>query len=303
MGADKERFTTGLPEHLLCEICLGVSYPPMVLCAQEHIACEGCLAQIQASPAKNRCPMCQQAISTPVRASLALKRAIEGYKYTCRHGECDWTGAISDEEGHARDCGSRLVRCYRCDDSYMSKDWLGHWRVCAGAFVSCPEGRQACVGTPEDCGFFKRRDLQAHLENDCTQRKCRVTKGCNTRTTYANLPDHEAGCSAAAKRIQELEEALREKAAGASPRKTPLHSQNVHLTNGGRSDGLRTPLRECSLPHTGGSTSRKRTLDFATDSAAIGAPSSLNASSVTGTPVACSIADSLVKKQRRSSGA
>lgn len=60
MGVDPERVTTALPDHLLCEICLDVAYPPTVLCAQEHIACEGCFQQIRRRSAQRTCPMCRQ---------------------------------------------------------------------------------------------------------------------------------------------------------------------------------------------------------------------------------------------------
>ncbi|BGP69389.1 hypothetical protein NBRC10513v2_002732 [Rhodotorula toruloides] len=203
MPIDPERFTTELPDHLLCEICLNVSYPPMVLCAQEHIACEDCLTKIQASPAKDKCPMCQQAMLKPTRPCLALKRAIEGYDAT----------------------------------------------------AAPPAATDATTST------------------------------------------------AAAERIGELEEALREQTAKSEALEATLQSKEAQSDDNKRSDRLYTSTREYWLTGDGTVMSRKRTLDILTDSPSTGTSSPAHATSVSRSTIDHLPDASSSKKQRRSPGA
>ncbi|GAA6032759.1 hypothetical protein NBRC10512_005185 [Rhodotorula toruloides] len=163
MGLAVERFVTSIPEHLLCFVCMDVSYPPVVVCAVEH----------------------HMAMLMPAVQSAVLKRAIEDYKYTCRHCACDWVGCLLDERKHAETCTFRDTPCTIEPD---------HVAVCARKLIPCPEGGPLC---PEK----RRSEMRKHLDEECAQWRCRVVAGCNTRSTLANLAAHEQGCSDAAEQI------------------------------------------------------------------------------------------------------
>ncbi|BGP29236.1 hypothetical protein JCM10296v2_000974 [Rhodotorula toruloides] len=236
MGADKQRFTTELPEHLLCEICLDVSYPPMALCAQDHIACEGCLAQIQASPSKGKCPLCQQAKIEPARPSLLLRRAVDEYRFTCRNQArgCYWTGSVADEDNHAlQRCDFSYISCAFCRAVCIRHKFSERHNVCPEAMMVCPQGGRHC-GAMLNGGMRKRREMQAHLDSECGNWKRTVlptgaalSKTCETRTKRANLAQHEAVCGAAAKCVIELENRLDEQQAEISSLKKIIAKQQA----------------------------------------------------------------------------
>ncbi|EMS23448.1 hypothetical protein NBRC10512_005174 [Rhodotorula toruloides] len=160
MGADKERFTTTLPNHLHCRACVEISYPAVIVCSQGHHLCRPCAEKIEES-GELECPLCLRPMKLPLRESLLLRRAVEDYEFTCRHEGCDWIGSVVDEDEHADKCEFGPVACSL---------------------------------------------MQAHLIEECAQWKC--IEGCETRTTRANLAQHEAACKASTARILELEATL-----------------------------------------------------------------------------------------------
>ncbi|BGO98350.1 hypothetical protein NBRC10513v2_002745 [Rhodotorula toruloides] len=201
MGLGVERFTTPLPEHLHCFVCLDVSYPPVIVCALEHQMCESCATELRKSSSKGRCPMCAKTMLDPVRTSGVLKRAIEDYKVTCRYTGCKWVGCLLDEPTHAESCDFREIPCALCKTPYAHSRSAEHMAVCPEEFVACPQGGKRCPRK-------KRCELDKHLSDYCGQWQCRVVQSCNTRTTFANLPAHEKGCADSTARIAKLEQAL-----------------------------------------------------------------------------------------------
>ncbi|BGP05173.1 hypothetical protein OF846_000975 [Rhodotorula toruloides] len=204
MGLGVERFTTQLPEHLHCFVCLDVSYPPVIVCALEHQMCESCATELRKSSSKGKCPMCAQTMLDPVRTSGVLKRAIEDYEVTCRYTGCKWVGCLLDEPTHAKSCDFREIPCALCKTPYQHSRSVQHMLVCPEEVVLCPQGGKRCARK-------KRCELEKHLSDFCGQWQCRVVQGCDTRTSLANLPAHEKTCADAAARIAKLEEALSER--------------------------------------------------------------------------------------------
>ncbi|BGP05163.1 hypothetical protein JCM10049v2_000967 [Rhodotorula toruloides] len=120
MGADKERFTTTLPNHLHCRACVEISYPAVIVCSQGHHLCRPCAEKIEES-GELECPLCLRPMKLPLRESLLLRRAVEDYEFTCRHEGCDWIGSVVDEDEHADKCEFGPVACSFGNASKVAK--------------------------------------------------------------------------------------------------------------------------------------------------------------------------------------
>ncbi|GAA6032741.1 hypothetical protein NBRC10512_005176 [Rhodotorula toruloides] len=221
MGVDKERFTTPLPSHLHCGVCFEISYPAVIVCAQEHHVCQPCYTKIEELACKGKCPLCQQAMIEPVRPSILLRRAVD--EFTCRNQArgCYWTGSVADEHNHALQCDFSYISCAFCKAVCIRHKFSEHHNVCPEVMMVCPQGGRHC-GAMLNGGMRKRREMQAHLDSECGNWKCRAVETCETRTKRANLAQHEAVCDAGAKLVIRLEKRLVEQQAEISALKSVL---------------------------------------------------------------------------------
>ncbi|BGP45184.1 hypothetical protein JCM10450v2_001001 [Rhodotorula kratochvilovae] len=188
MGKDLDLFTTPLPDHLHCPVCLAAAYPPIAVCSAEHILCQSCVGDIFTTEQAPNCPTCRERMPPQLKVAQGFKRAIEGYSYKCEHDSCSWVGSVGDEAQHlACSCEYRIINCKLCATPLRAKDQDAH--LDASATV-----------------LMQRRELQAH-EAVCAMFPCRVPD-CPTRTVALNLPMHEKECLAQRKRIAQLENQL-----------------------------------------------------------------------------------------------
>ncbi|BGP45188.1 hypothetical protein JCM10450v2_001005 [Rhodotorula kratochvilovae] len=238
MGKDLDRFTTPLPDHLHCPVCLAAAYPPIAVCSAEHILCQGCVGDIFTTEQAPNCPTCRERMPPQLKVAQGFKRAIEGYSYNCEHDECSWVGSVGDEAQHlACSCECRLVPCPHCATAVRAKDIEAHVAaICPEAFVLCPRGLGACSTSVRGNGaLMRRRELQAH-EAVCAMFTCRIP-GCPTRTTALNLPVHEKACASLISRLAQMERELKQpKADLAAARATVERSSSVERK---RRDGVR----------------------------------------------------------------
>ncbi|GAA5997042.1 uncharacterized protein JCM10292_006167 [Rhodotorula paludigena] len=216
MGKDLESFVTALPAWLHCPVCLEAAYPPLLVCAEQHIVCQACVGDILASERGTTCPTCRRAMAKRVEVSPLAKRAFDEYKYRCRDPDCDWVGSVAEEEDHARNtCLQRKVICRFCAELVTLRKQEDHVRAeCPNATIACPRGGAHCGGPLK--GMLKRRELDAH-EKICAEWPCRASQ-CTTRTTLVNRPAHELWCLNACMDLQNLRRDVRS-----------LESRNVRL--------------------------------------------------------------------------
>ncbi|CDR37325.1 RHTO0S02e13476g1_1 [Rhodotorula toruloides] len=149
MGADKERFTTTLPNHLHCRACVEISYPAVIVCSQGHHLCRPCAEKIEES-GELECPLCLRPMKLPLRESLLLRRAVEDYEFTCRHEGCDWIGSVVDEDEHADKCEFGPVACSLCAAVCTRRELSAHHGVCPNVRIPCPKGGDICASRESD---------------------------------------------------------------------------------------------------------------------------------------------------------
>ncbi|BGO88736.1 hypothetical protein JCM10020v2_000354 [Rhodotorula toruloides] len=211
MGVDLGRFVDKeVPQHLRCPACLEAAYPPVLVCWSEHALCRQCADRFVANESY-ACPTCRQRMVFPLKPSLFIKRAIEGYKIKCENDGCSWTGTVVNEEQHSDSCPFRKVFCRLCDSRYVFSQRDEHLDVCTEKTIDCPQGGKDCGGRSSG-GRKKRRLMQEHLDKECAHWQCRAVPDCKTRTMRANLDEHEKGCRAAHEEILHLKRTVEENA-------------------------------------------------------------------------------------------
>ncbi|GAA5831169.1 hypothetical protein JCM11251_007781 [Rhodosporidiobolus azoricus] len=196
MGLDANRFTTELPEHLICPICLDAATVPYTVCAQEHLLCEYCACGVEESRLGDRveptCPTCR-GFWRP-RMAWFVKSAFEGYKIRCEKVKegCRWTGSVSDERKHAlSECDQRQVSCPACKTGLAVKLLPAHIeKYCPYTSTICPRGGRNCGGIANN-GTYLRKDVATH-DARCGEFLCNL--GCGTRTTLHRFKEHHDVC-------------------------------------------------------------------------------------------------------------
>ncbi|BGO98346.1 hypothetical protein NBRC10513v2_002741 [Rhodotorula toruloides] len=118
-------------------------------------------------------------LKTNVRKSPMLERAFEAYKVKCRNS------------GLPVPPFALLALPQALQDDGLE----AHYKTCPEIKIECPQGGKDCSGR-KNHGWRKRRIMPTHIDEECAQWTCRAVKGCETRTTRANLEKHEEGCSA-----------------------------------------------------------------------------------------------------------
>ncbi|GAA5846512.1 hypothetical protein JCM9279_006722 [Rhodotorula babjevae] len=196
---DPQRFVPPLPKHLHCAKCGNAAYPPAVVCSNEHLMCHECV-EIERidNPHSPTCATCSKRIRVKAPVSIGLTRAIDSYKYSCKHDKCGWVGGPFMYGDHTRRCEYRRIKCADCALRYPMNNPAKHFKSdCLEAIVKCD--RQQCPAG----GSLRRREWAAHEEICCMDR-CSIP-GCPTRTTKGNMPAHEAGCLLVHQRVKDLE--------------------------------------------------------------------------------------------------
>ncbi|GAA5846503.1 hypothetical protein JCM9279_006717 [Rhodotorula babjevae] len=191
MGKDLDRFTTKLPDHLHCPVCLDAAYPPVVVCSSEHTLCQECVGNVRSRGGVVQCPTCREAMQGQLKVSPGLKRLIEGYGYRCDKQDCIWVGSVVDADVHRLECSARSIECPSCHESHPLNRKAQHDAECPAAVVFCPRGGPDCGG--EVGGGTRMRCRMSEHTRKCTSYQCKVN-GCTTRTTLAHLAAHELAC-------------------------------------------------------------------------------------------------------------
>ncbi|BGO98347.1 hypothetical protein NBRC10513v2_002742 [Rhodotorula toruloides] len=218
MGVDLERFVKDVPEYLHCPVCLEAACPPILVCWAEHALCETCADRLVKAQSLF-CPTCRQGMVFPLRPSLLMKRAVEDYKIQCTNDGCPWTGSVANDQQHSSGCQHRKVPCKACKTLYKVSQRDAHLQVCPEKMIECPQGGKDCGGLRSG-GMRRRRLMQQHLNTECAQWQCSAVPGCRTKTTLANLDEHEQGCRAAYDEILQLKLTIEENAKLANHRAT-----------------------------------------------------------------------------------
>ncbi|BGP29242.1 hypothetical protein JCM10296v2_000980 [Rhodotorula toruloides] len=202
MGFDLDRFVKNVPEYLHCPVCLEAAYPSVLVCWSEHALCATCADRLVKAKSLF-CPTCRQGMVFPLRPSLLMKRAVEDYKIRCANDGCPWTGSVANDQQHSSGCQHRKVPCKACKTLYKLSQRNEHLEVCPEKMIECPQGGKDCGGLKSG-GMRRRRLMQQHLNTESAQWHCFAVPGCRTKTTLANLDEHEQGCRAAYDEILQL---------------------------------------------------------------------------------------------------
>ncbi|XP_065893870.1 TNF receptor-associated factor 5-like [Dysidea avara] len=206
----KASFTSPLPSHLECEICLDVLDDPVmtICCGQSY--CKECVGKVH----NKVCPHCRGKIETfPDKKSVRL---INELKICCPYhidDKCQWKGAPSELLNHLKvcdikpimcphgcdkqleknnmrlhaefDCSLRLVSCIHCWKKVKDKDMAKHTSGCPKMPLPCPNKCSA----PK---MITREEMKQHLEV-CPDQvvACKYSElGCQQKMKRKELDQH-----------------------------------------------------------------------------------------------------------------
>ena len=129
-GGYEFKFTTDVPDRLLCKICKLASRDPHLSVCYGHIFCKTCIGQTRKSdhPA---CPMCRNG-EFPGVLNLQIEREVKQLTIYCTNGEagCTWEGEIRELLTHKVICPYEIVHCQYheigCEEKIYRKDLMEH---------------------------------------------------------------------------------------------------------------------------------------------------------------------------------
>ena len=152
----KALFTSPLPDHLECEICLDVLNDPVMTtcCGQSY--CKGCVSKL----CNKVCPHCREDIETfPDKRSVRFINELQiQCPYHIVENKCKWKGAPSE--------------------------LLNHLKVCETKPIKCPHG----------CGKqLEKKNMRLHAECDCTLRLVSCIH-CWRKMKNKEIAKHTGGC-------------------------------------------------------------------------------------------------------------
>ena len=124
------KFTTDVPDRLVCKICQLASRDPHLSVCCGHIFCKTCIEKTKKSqhPA---CPMCRDKEFSNV-LNKQIDREVKSLSVHCtNNGEgCTWTGDLRELLVHAATCGFEMVLCdyhnIGCMEKVCRKDMKTH---------------------------------------------------------------------------------------------------------------------------------------------------------------------------------
>ena len=206
----KALFTSPLPSHLECEICLDVLDDPVMTtcCGQSY--CKECIGKVH----NKVCPHCRGKIETfPDKKSV---RFINELKICCPYhidDKCQWKGAPSELLNHLKVCkikpimcqhgcgkqleknnmiihvgclcSLRVVFCSYCYKKFKDKDLVKHTGGCPKMPLPCPN---KCPVTK----VITREEMKQHLEV-CPDQvvACKYSElGCHQNMKRKELDQH-----------------------------------------------------------------------------------------------------------------
>ena len=178
----KALFTSPLPSHLECEICLDVLTDPVQTscCGQSY--CKDCISKLR----KQVCPHCRENLEAfPDKKSV---RFINDLQIKCPYhidDKCQWKGSSSELKNHLKicdikpvfcslrcgkqfekknvalhstySCRLRKVPCKYCQQEVMDKDMAKHHEECPKMPLPCPN---KCSSKEE----ITRENMKKHIE-------------------------------------------------------------------------------------------------------------------------------------------
>lgn len=168
MDFSPTKFVLQPSEALKCPICRRLFCDPVISTVCGHTFCKECITTNNPGNgllSTSKCPIDDSLLQrTQLVVNLALKSQIEDLLIYCRHA---LTRSDSEEEFEVDEtgCSQRITLGKRRD----------HEDVCGYAIVPCPN-------SSNQCGKFRRRDLDDHLKI-CPQYKCDFHRKGNTKAS------------------------------------------------------------------------------------------------------------------------
>ncbi|GAA5853908.1 hypothetical protein JCM5353_008652 [Sporobolomyces roseus] len=204
MGLSPLRFVWTLPDELLCPVCKGVLDDAVYVdtCQDQHPVCPACLQKRLATPQGLSCPVCSDSVEgTSIFIASDTRKVVGEHLIRCVESRCSWVGPQHSEQDHKSACEFRQIPCAFCHQVLPHDDMFVHLQNCAEATVQCGYGGKDCGG--KDRGVFRRNESELHTLF-CTNLPC-STPGCKTRSTLANIREHQTQCLEVRRYIFRLE--------------------------------------------------------------------------------------------------
>ena len=129
-GGYDYKFTTDVPDRLICRICQLPSRDPHLSVCCGHTFCKGCTDQTIRSE-HSACPICRNKEFCSFR-NLEKDREVKALMVCCANHErgCTWEGEIRNVQNHEETCSYEIVHCrfhnIGCNEKMRRQDLEEH---------------------------------------------------------------------------------------------------------------------------------------------------------------------------------
>nr|XP_006816455.1 PREDICTED: E3 ubiquitin-protein ligase TRAF7-like [Saccoglossus kowalevskii] len=177
MADDGTVFVLPPSSHLLCPICQKLFTDPVISVNCGHTFCRACILNRESEESTRSCPLDERNYEDKdLVVNRAIVGQIEDLQVYCCHGLMRSESQdlfVRDESG--------------CPESITFGSRQNHEEDCQYALVPC-------VNNPEQCGNFRRRDLEEHFKI-CTFTPCpHRDRGCEFVGNLESIDQHSTSC-------------------------------------------------------------------------------------------------------------
>ena len=145
-----------LSNEYICHICTFISRDPQQVVCCGNIYCKNCLQKLKEKRNDFKCPTCRSDLTNNYFNDIRADRKIKSLQVYCTNMEsssshddssCQWKGYLKDIDTHLQQCPYQFISC------------------------------------TNDCGeHVQQKQLQYHLENDCSNPVCGKELVCSQNT-------------------------------------------------------------------------------------------------------------------------
>ena len=203
----KNLFTSPLPNHLNCDICLDVLNDPVqtTCCGQSY--CSGCIDKER----DKECPHCREKLETFVdKKSIRLINKLEIYCPYHIDNKCQWKGSPIRVTDHLKECIVKPLPCpLECGKQFEQRNLKYHLAHCSKQKFTCPHCMKEImlsdkvhhfinclkmpIGCINKCGKRVSRDCMKEHPKVCPNElvQCQYFEfGCTEKVQRKNVKQH-----------------------------------------------------------------------------------------------------------------
>ncbi|XP_077983339.1 uncharacterized protein LOC144438177 [Glandiceps talaboti] len=163
--------------HLLCPICHKLFTDPVISVNCGHTFCNACIVNRETEESSRTCPLDKRSYEDKdLVVNRAIVGQIEDLQIYCRHGLIrseSQDDFVRDESG--------------CPEQILLGTRNEHESNCEYALVTC-------IHNSEQCGVFRRRDLEEHLKICTFIPCCYSDRGCEFVGNTESVDEHTTSC-------------------------------------------------------------------------------------------------------------